>query len=338
NPGIVHYIIHTYDYPELATLALPAARKYASVAPSSAHALHMPSHIFTRLGLWDECIRSNLVSVAAAKCYAEAAGIKGHWDEELHGMDYLVYAYLQKGENHLAKEQWDYLRTIRDVSPVNFKVAYAFAAIPSRYLLENKIWDEAASLQTYPANFPWNDFQWQEAIFHFTRLLGSVHMGRIESARNELKELDRIHEGLMAQKDAYKANQVLIQIRASEAWIDLGEGKTKEALASMNLAADMEDKTEKHPVTPCEVIPARELLGDMYLQMNKPDKALEAYEVDLNRHPGRFNGLYGAGLAAQRSGNLEKARSCFRQLWSIVDSANSTRPELANVRKLLQEK
>ena len=158
HPGIIHYIIHNYDYPELAELALPAARKYASVAPSSAHALHMPSHIFTRLGLWDECIHSNLVSVASAQCYAKAAGIKGHWDEELHGLDYLMYAYLQKGENDSAKKQWDYLKTIHDVSPINFKVAYAYAAIPSRYLLENKMWQEAANLVVTPVNFPWKKF------------------------------------------------------------------------------------------------------------------------------------------------------------------------------------
>ena len=140
HPGIIHYIIHTYDYPGLAELALPAARRYASVAPSSAHALHMPSHIFTRLGLWDEDIKSNLASVSSAQCYAKAAGINGHWDEELHGLDYLVYAYLQKGENDLAKEQLEYLKTINEIEPLDFKVAYALAAIPSRYLLENKMW------------------------------------------------------------------------------------------------------------------------------------------------------------------------------------------------------
>src|SRR5688500_15993879 len=146
HPGIVHYIIHTYDSPELAHLALPAARRYASVAPSSAHALHMPSHIFTRMGLWKEGIHSNLASVASAQCYADSAGIKGHWDEELHGMDYLVYGYLQKGDNANAKKQYDYLNTISVVSPTNFKVAYAFAAIPSRYVLENKMWKDAANL------------------------------------------------------------------------------------------------------------------------------------------------------------------------------------------------
>jgi hypothetical protein len=177
HPGIIHYIIHTYDYPGLAVLALPAARRYAQVAPSSAHALHMPSHIFTRLGLWDESIKSNLESVAAAKCYAQSAGIKGHWDEELHGMDYLVYAYLQKRDNGLAEEQVKYLESINEVYPVDFKVAYAFAAIPSRFLLENKNWKDAAALQIHPVNFPWNNFPWQEAIFHFTKLLGYTHIG-----------------------------------------------------------------------------------------------------------------------------------------------------------------
>jgi hypothetical protein len=147
HPGVVHYIIHTFDTPELATLALPAAREYAAVAPSSAHALHMPSHIFTRLGLWDESVQSNLSSVASAKCYVEAAGIKGHWDEELHGLDYLVYSYLQNGDNAKAKQQVDYMKTVKEVYPANFKIAYAFSSIPARYALENKLWQQAADLQ-----------------------------------------------------------------------------------------------------------------------------------------------------------------------------------------------
>src|SRR5258706_4946658 len=217
HPGIVHYIIHTYDYPELAVLALPAARKYASIAPSSAHAQHMPSHIFTRLGLWDECINSNLISTSSAKGYAENAGIKGHWDEELHGMDYLVYAYLQKGENNLAKEQCDYLKTINEVYPVDFKEAYAHAAIPARYALENKFWEDAAGLKIHPADFPWEKFPWQKAIIYFTRLLGSVHIGHLDSARAELNNLNTLYDILTEQKDSYKANQVQIQIKASEA-------------------------------------------------------------------------------------------------------------------------
>lgn len=337
HPGIVHYIIHSYDYPELAELALPAARKYASIAPSSAHAQHMPSHIFTRLGLWDECIQSNLISTASAKCYAENAGIKGHWDEELHGMDYLVYAYLQKGENDMAKQQYDYLKTIREVYPVSFKVAYAFAAIPARYFLENKNWNEAANLKLYPATFPWEKFPWQKAIIHFARLLGSVHMDHLDSARTELRIMNTIYDTLTAQKDSYKANQVKIQIKSAEAWIRLKEGKKDDALKLMNIAADLEDKTEKSPVTPGELLPAKELLGDMLLELNKPSEALEAYEADLKTHPNRFNGLYGAGLSSARLNNLEKAAYYFGQLSNIAHSPNSSRPELEKARLFLKK-
>ncbi len=335
HPGIVHYIIHTYDYPGLAEMALPAARKYASIAPSSAHAQHMPSHIFTRLGLWDESIRANLNSTSSARCYAENAAIKGHWDEELHGMDYLMYAYLQKAENGLAKEQWNYLKTINEVYPADFKVAYAYAAIPARYLLENKMWKEASDLEILPAAFPWEKFPWQKAIFHFTRILGSVQTGNLDSASTELKKLGSIYDILAKEKDFYKANMVEIQIKASEAWILFKEGENKKALELMDSAADMEDATEKSPVTPGEVIPARELLGDMLMQMGYAAKALEVYKADLKNHPNRFNGLFGAGLAAEKSGDKEKARFYYRQLLDVC-AINSTRSELATARLFLK--
>jgi tetratricopeptide (TPR) repeat protein len=337
HPGILHYLIHTYDYPGLAGLALPAARKYASIAPSSAHALHMPSHIFTRLGLWDESIKSNLVSIAAAKCYAESADIRGHWDEELHGMDYLVYAYLQKGENDAAKEQMRVLETIREVYPVNFKVAYAFAAIPSRYLLENKNWKEAATLQIHPVNFPWATFPWQEAIIHFTRIMGCAHLGNMDLARSELTKLELLRDTLKKQKDPYKTKQVEIQINTCEAWIKFYTEKKNEALDQMKLAADMEDSTEKHPVTPGQVIPARELLGDMLLETGQPEKALEAYEAELVINPNRFNGLYGAGLAAERSGNKAKAILYYRQLLTITDGVKCDRPEPGHMKLFLKK-
>lgn len=334
HPGIVHYIIHTYDYPGLAELALPAARKYASVAPASAHAQHMPSHIFTRLGLWDECISSNLVSTASAKCYAENAGLKGHWDEELHGLDYLVYAYLQKGDDSLAKSQWDYLRTIREVYPSNFKVAYAFAAIPARYVLENRMWKEAASLEIYPLSFPWGKFPWQEAIIHFARVLGAVHTGLRDSAMSELDKLKILRDTLQRQGDKYKANEVDIQIMASEAWMLFKAGKYSSALEHMISAADREDATDKNPVTPGEVIPARELLADMLLEMGYKEKALTAYQEDLVTHPNRFNALYGAGLSSEKCGDKKNAVSYYRQLAQIC-SGNSRRPELAAARQYL---
>jgi tetratricopeptide (TPR) repeat protein len=331
HPGIIHYIIHTYDYPELAATALPAAKKYAEVAPSSAHALHMPSHIFTRLGLWDDCIRSNQKSIDAARCYAEQAAIPGHWDEELHSLDYLAYAYLQKGNNDSAEKQVRYLETIQEVYPVNFKTAYAFAAIPCRYVLENKKWREAAELSLHYANFSWNAFPWQEAIVHFTKLLGNVHVGNIQTAKLELEKLNALHDTLQKQKDAYKAMEVAIQIKAGVAWIELASGNKTSAVGLMKLAADMEDSTSKHPVTPGEVLPARELLGDMYLGMHQNQNALQSYEAVLKTSPNRFNSLYGAG----KSGDEKKAIHYYRQLSAIADSANSDRKELVEARKYL---
>jgi tetratricopeptide (TPR) repeat protein len=302
HPGIVHYLIHSYDYPELSAIALPAARKYATIAPASAHAQHMPSHIFTNLGLWDECIQSNLVSVSAAKCYAEKAKIKGHWDEELHGMDYLVYAYLQKKEDALAKQQLDYLQTINEVYPVNFKVAYAFAAIPARYALERKDWKQAAALSIHPLNFPWDKFPWQKAIIHFARVMGHVHLNNVNAAEKELDTLKAAYEKLKDQKNkALEAAQVAVQINASEGWIEYKKGNNEKALALMKAAADAEDATEKHPVTPCAVIPARELLGELLLEMNQPSLAIIAFEQDLKLHPNRRNGLIGLKASKEKA-------------------------------------
>ena len=336
HPGAVHYIIHTYDAPELAHRGLEAARRYASIAPSSAHALHMPSHIFTRLGLWQECISANLASVRSAQCYAQATGLAGHWDEELHGLDYLVYAYLQRGQNGLAKAQLSYLDSIREVHPANFKVAYAFAAMPARYVLENKQWAEAAGLPVPAKNFSWEAFPWQKSIIHFARVMGALHTGNNNMVTAELTELGRLHTLLVEEKDAYKAGQVAIQMKTAEAWKLFKEGKTGLALAEMSLAASLEDNTIKHPVTPGEVIPARELLADMLLQMNRWDEALAAYEAGLKKHPNRFNGLHGAGVAAELSGRLDKARSYYKQLHATTDPEHSTRPELKKALQFLQ--
>jgi len=335
HPGIIHYIIHTYDYPVIAKLALPAARRYASVAPSSAHALHMPSHIFTRLGLWDDCIKSNIESVEAAKCYAESAGIKGHWDEELHGLDYLVYAYLQKGDNHAAGEQLKYIGTINEVFPINFKEAYTFAASPSRMVLENKNWQDAANLQIQPASFPWTKYPWQESIFHFTRLLGALHTKNLPLAESELAKLNILSDTLKNQKDLYKTKQVAIQIKMGEAWISFMKDKKKEALALMKEASDMEDGTSKHPVTPGEVLPARELYADMLLQMKQNEAALLAYEEVLEKRPARFNSIYGAGLAAENLGNSMKAAVYYKQLLASANP-NSNRSEIYLAKSFLK--
>ncbi|RAK70464.1 hypothetical protein [Hymenobacter edaphi] len=335
HPGIVHYLIHTYDYPELAALALPAARQYAAVAPSSAHALHMPSHIFTRLGLWDECISSNLAAAASARCYAENAGLKGHWDEELHSVDYLAYAYLQQGDNRRAREQQRYLAAVREVSPVTFKVAYAFAAVPARYVLENKQWAAAARLRPQRAHLDWAQFPWQRAITHFARALGHARTQQPDSAQREIDHLAALRTTLSGQHNDYQARQVEVQLLAAEAWLALARGQSAEALRRMQQAADLENRTEKHPVTPGEVVPARELLADMLLQLRQPAPALAAYEADLQQHPNRFNGLYGAAGAAEQAGQPAKAAAYYQRLTEVARAAAPARPEVVAARAFL---
>ena len=336
HPGIAHYIIHNCDYPGLAELGLPAARKYASIAPASSHAQHMPSHIFTRLGLWNDCIQSNLVSISSARCYAEKAKIKGHWDDELHAMDYLVYAYLQKGQDELAQQQVDYLETINEVYPVNSKSAYAFAAIRTRNLLERKMWKQAAALSLHPANFPWEKFPWQEAIIHFARAMGAVNTNNPNEAKEELQKLNLLYDELAKQTDKkQEAGQVAVQLKTLQAWIEFKQGNNEKGLNLMRAAADMEDGMEKHPVTPGEVTPARELLGEMLLEMNQPVSALEAFEADLKIRPDRFNGLYGAGLACERAGNKAQAAVYFKDLLKSSDAQNCKRVELQKARSFL---
>jgi hypothetical protein len=337
HPGIAHYIIHAYDYPGLAGLALPTARKYAQIAPSSAHAQHMPSHIFIRLGLWDEANSSNLNSTASAKCYAENVGITGHWDEELHGMDYLVYGYLQKGDNVKAMEQLQYLQTFQKVYPANFKIAYAVAAIPARIALENRQWEKAATLQLPSLAFPWEKHPWEKSIFHFAKAMGAVHTGKLDMARQELATLQANRQQLIDAQDTYSANQVDIQIKAVQAWLKLAEGNPEQAITLMQEAATLEDNTAKHPVTPGEVLPARELLGDLFLVLKKPAQALEAYESDLKTHPNRLNGLYGAARAAQETGDMEKAAGYYSGLLKSVGTTASDRPEIAEAKEFVAQ-
>lgn len=329
HPGITHYLIHIYDYPELAEQALPAARKYASIASASAHALHMPSHIFTRLGLWGESAQSNINSMTAAKCYAENSGIQGHWDEEIHALDYLVYAYLQQGRDEKAKEQLEYLKSMLSVSPLNNKIAYTMAAAPTRYALERKDWQAAIALELQPKNFPWKDFPWERSIISFGRLLGAVHMNKDDIIQRSLQELKMNHADLVKLNKTYESNQVLIQIKASEGWIAYTKGNKTEAIQRMKEAADMEDATDKHPVTPGEVVPARELLADLLMEYKDYTPALEAYEEDLKRHSGRFNGLYGAARAAQKAGDKNAAKEYMQKLNAATKSNELQRPTVS---------
>ena len=320
HPGVAHYLIHIYDYPELAELALPAARKYAGIASASAHALHMPSHIFTRLGLWDESITSNSNSIAAAKCYAANSGMTGHWDEEIHGIDYLAYAYLQQGKDKLTKDQVEYLSAIDSVFPMTSKVGYTLAAVPARYALERKNWREASSLEWHP-EIDWKKFPWERSNILFARLLGAVHLGKLDQANSELQMLKQNHEELLAKGKKYEANQILIQLHASEGWISHAKGDNDTAIRLVTLAADMEDATEKHPVTPGEIVPARELLGDLFMELKDYKQALIAYEEDLRRHQGRYNALQGASRAAMLSGDKEKAQRYSKAFATLAKSS-----------------
>jgi tetratricopeptide (TPR) repeat protein len=337
HPGVAHYLIHVYDSPELAELALPAARKYAVIAASSSHALHMPSHIFTRVGYWDEAVQSNTDAIAAAKCYAENSGMASAWDEELHAIDYIVYAYLQQGRDSAALAELEYIRAIKNETPMNGKSAYTFSAVPTRYALERKDWKRAADLQFLPEHLNWDEFPWERSLLSFGKVLGGVHTKRPDIALNALEELKKNHATLVEKNKTYEANQVMIQITASEAWIQFSKGKKTEALALMTKAADMEDATDKHPVTPGEVLPARELLADMYMEFGDFKNALVHYEKDLQRHARRYNGLYGAGLAAFKSGDTKKGLSYFQELQKISQPGDNVRPSFQFAESVLSK-
>ncbi len=337
HPGVAHYLIHSYDYPPLARLALAAARRYAGIAPSSAHALHMPSHIFTRLGLWDEDIATNIRSESAAKDYARTNHLTGAWDEQLHAMDYLAYALLQQARDRDARAVLDELRMIRKTDPESFKCAYSFAAIPARWALERRNWSEAADLKIEPAEFPWQRFQWAEAITHFARAVGAARSGDTDRARIEVETLAEEQKSLVGTKSSYDwATQVEIQRRAAAAWLARAEGNNPEALRLMRSAADLEDSTDKHPVTPGAILPAREMLGDLLLELNRPAEALKEYERSLADSPNRLNGLYGAGRAAQLEGDKLKARRYYQKLAGICVRGDAGRAELQFAREFLR--
>ena len=338
HPGIAHYIIHTYDYPEIAEIALTTARKYAEIAPASAHAQHMPSHIFTRLGLWQESINTNINSASSAVCYSESVNPEASWAQEIHAVDYLVYAYLQKGDNQKALEQLEDMQSVKAVFPKNdFAATYALIAMPVRFALENKDWKKAANLELPKIKLLWNEAYWEKSMLHFAKALGLSHLKNVKSAELELQTLQTLHQKLLDANETYKAGQVNIQIHSANAWIELANGNNDMALKLMKKAVKLESETSKHAVTPGEVLPADELLGDMLLALNKPREALEAYEINLKGHPNRFNGIYGAAVAAQQSENTEKARNYFKQLIELTKHSNSNRPELNEAKKYLKQ-
>ncbi|MBI4553746.1 MAG: hypothetical protein HY710_15885 [Candidatus Latescibacteria bacterium] len=338
HPGIAHYIIHSYDSPPLASRALPAARRYAKIAPSSPHALHMPSHIFIRLGLWPESIESNRASAVAAKEHVTRTRPGAASFDELHAIDYLMYAYLQGAQDREAKRLLDALNAMERVDVENFAAAYAFAAVPARWTLERRRWSEAATLTLHPSSFPWNRFPWTEAIVYFARALGATRSGDLARAQTDVAKLQSLHQALVDTKQAYWADQVEILRRAAAAWLAHAKSQHAEALTLMRSAADLEDATEKHPVTPGAIVPARELLGDLLLELNEPKQALREFETSLTASPNRLNGLYGAARAAELIGETQKARHYYTQLMTNCDRADNEIPALQQAKTFLTKK
>jgi hypothetical protein len=318
HPGIAHYLIHSFDYPALAKLALNAAYAYSKIAPSSPHALHMPSHIFVRLGMWQETVDSNLLSARAAREHAEKTHPGKTSFDNLHADDYLTYAWLQRGEDEKVRQLVGEIATVKSVDVENFAGYYALAAVPARDALERRSWAEAAALTVKP-DLPWDRYAYAEAITHFARAVGAARSGDIAHARESVARLQQLRQSLIDQKNAYWADQVEIQRRAADAWISRAEGHNDDAVVLLRSAADLEDSTDKSPVTPGSVIPAREMLGDLLLELNEPAKALEAYERSLNDSPNRLNGLAGAARAAQLSGNRAKAAAYYAQLGKLFE-------------------
>ncbi|MGH8137829.1 MAG: hypothetical protein ACREVV_06490 [Steroidobacteraceae bacterium] len=333
HPGLAHYIIHAYDVPALAGRALIAARRYAEIAPDAPHALHMPSHTFTRLGYWQESIDSNVAAAAAARRQGQTA-------EELHASDYETYAYLQTGQDEAAARIVNSLPEIASrFDPKALLIGagppsagyFALAAIPARYALERQDWQQAERLVLRETPFPYTD-----AMTWFARGLGAARLGHVAAANEAATALMRIQKRLLSANEPYWARQVEIQALAVAAWSSLAAGKKEEALPQMQSAAALEDGTEKSAVTPGPLSPARELLGEMLLEMNEPTKALEQFEATLKKEPQRFRSLYGAAHAAQIIGSPNTSQRHFGELLKVCANADKLgRPELKEAREAL---
>jgi hypothetical protein len=332
HPGAAHYLIHGYDYTELVQRGLPAARRYALIAPSAPHALHMPAHIFSRLGMWDESIVTNRASAAAARKELNDTSMTIGSYNALHAMDYMMYAHLQLGQDAAAQQLLDEIAAIQRIDIGNFPGAYALAAMPARYALEHHDWNRAANLKLHPQSLPWPQFPQCEAITIYARALGKARSGDVIGAKQEVARLHELRETMLKNKTGYWPQQTEIQISAASAWIALAENQTDEAQGLMRAAVELEATTDKHPVTPGPLTPPREQLADMLLELNKPAEALAAYEQVHVSEPNRLRSFYGAARAAQASGDLEKSRNYDRKLLELTAKGESTRPEILRAR------
>jgi hypothetical protein len=321
HPGVAHYLIHLHDYPPIAEKGLDAAKRYAQIAPAAPHAQHMPSHIFTRVGYWKESIASNIASVRAAKSGKE-------WDDGMHGMDYLVYAYLQLGQDKEARGVVDDMSATEGYKA--FPGFYARAASQARYVVERGDWKGASELQVRPSPIAYAD-----AVTHFARALGAARSGQPESAKADIAKLAELRDKLGEAKDAYWSEIVDIQRQVATAWILYAEGKYDEALAAMSAASDREDKTEKHPVTPGPLAPARELYGAMLLERAMTKDALAAFEATLQKEPRRLGATLGAAKASEKLGDAAKARQYYAVAVALTENADPVRPQIAEARAFL---
>jgi tetratricopeptide (TPR) repeat protein len=326
HPGVAHYLIHLYDYPPIAAKGLEAARLYAKIAPDAPHGQHMPSHIFTRVGSWQESIASNIASARSAREVKD-------FDEQLHAMDYLVYAYLQRGQDKKAAAVVEEMKTVTGINPGRFVGPYALAVSPARYMIERSDWKGAAELPVQPSQFAYAD-----AMTHFARALGAARAGRPEAAKTDIAKLGELRDRLRAAKDAYWSEQVDIQMQVASAWVLYAEGKHAAALMAMRAAADAEDKTEKHPVTPGVPKPARELYGVMLLDSGRAQEALAAFEATLAKEPNRLGAYAGAAKAAEKVGDLARAREYHGKVLASGADADVTRTEIAEARAFLKNR
>jgi tetratricopeptide (TPR) repeat protein len=334
HPGIAHYLIHTYDYAELAAQGLPSAQAYGAVAPSVPHALHMPSHIYARVGRWPQMVASNRASYLAAKGELKQTSLDFGAYDALHAMDYMVFAHLQQGQDKAAKQLVDEAGAIRKINVENFPAAYAFAAMPARYAMERGDWTAAAQLSLSPPDMAWSKFPHAEAILVFARGLGAARSGDLVAAQRDVERLQTLKAAMLATKMGYWPGQADIQIDAAKAWIALAEKRDDEALRLMRSAAAAEEASDKHPVTPGNVVPSRELLGEMLLALKQPGPALAEFERSLQRDPNRLRGLAGALRAAQAANDQEAARNHAAKLLALGATRDSERPEFAAARTL----
>jgi hypothetical protein len=329
HPGIVHYTIHAFDYPQLAALGLRAARVYARIAPASPHAQHMPSHIFTRLGLWEESIRSNLAVARVAQAQVARTDPGAVAYEHLHALDYLEYAYLQLGDDEQARRVMDEVAAARRLDAPTFSAAYALVSVPARYAVERRDWEAAAALRLPALELPWANFLYARGNTHYANAIGAARLGDAERVRAAVAELTQLHADLAAAppRGAYDwAGRVNAMRLAATGLLAAADGRSEEGVRALREAAALEDRVGKHPVTPGAILPAWELLGDLLLELDRPADALAAYEAALAGSPRRLNSLAGAGRAAELAGARDTANTYYRELLELCRPGTCRRP------------